>query len=430
MGDVLKYKSYLVTFLCLLIFLVVIPVEIHAEAPSSGSLPGNSLSNGTNKSSFKEAVSNDVFRYHTDDGLQIISHVDTWQEDKLPEVVEELSRNAHGLEMEYLDRVEIHAGIEPGGNEQICADYSPEVHELAIPINLSGLLPTNYTLKVPIAKGVISIYKGEEKEDVADIARYLSHEYGHHFTRFHFFDGSFSSEKFKYSTYYQIRRLQQFEEVNGLTSSEREAHRWSVFEIAAEDYCQLLGSPTSKVTTRFFDISQKIGKTTFQPINMASHLDFNAIPQENWNIPLASQVDGLQSYFFSFLGNSNQDHLSSPAMSLSADQHLPILSYREEKHHGFKKHIIQWDELIVEESMQSVYTLVAVDKDNNVIPIKTVYPGEETTAVVGTVTQVIVPYIYYYQDGLDQGILDFRLYIQFPHGQVVATEVLTVSFAE
>jgi hypothetical protein len=62
------------------------------------------------------------------------------------------------------------------------------------------------------------------------------------------------------------------------------------------------------------------------------------------------------------------------------------------------------------------------------IPIKTVFPGEKTFAVVGTVTQIIDSYIYYYQDGLDRGSLDFRLYIQYPDGWVTASEDLTVNF--
>ena len=77
---------------------------------------------------------------------------------------------------------------------------------------------------------------------------------------------------------------------------------------------------------------------------------------------------------------------------------------------------------------QPVYTLVAINRENRVIPIKTVYPGEKTAAVVGTVTQAMDSYIYYYQDGLDQGSLDFRLYLQYPDGRVLASEDLTVDF--
>ncbi len=72
---------------------------------------------------------------------------------------------------------------------------------------------------------------------------------------------------------------------------------------------------------------------------------------------------------------------------------------------------------------------MAFDSDNRLIPIKTVYPGEKTMAVIGTVTQVIDPYIYYYQDGLDEGSLSFRLYMQYPDGQVVAGEPFEVDFS-
>ena len=45
-------------------------------------------------------LSETSFRYLTEDGIEIISYVDTWPKDKLPEVAEELYQNRHGLEME------------------------------------------------------------------------------------------------------------------------------------------------------------------------------------------------------------------------------------------------------------------------------------------------------------------------------------------
>ncbi len=109
---------------------------------------------------------------------------------------------------------------------------------------------------------------------------------------------------------------------------------------------------------------------------------------------------------------------------------LPVLSHRVEEQYNFKKHIIEWEPIDSEDSEQPVYTLVAINEDNRIIPIKTVYSDEKTAAVVGTVTQAIDSYIYYYQDGLDQGKLDFRLYIQYPSGQVLASDDLTVEFHE
>jgi hypothetical protein len=106
------------------------------------------------------------------------------------------------------------------------------------------------------------------------------------FTFFYFGD-AFNSKDFKNSHYYKIRKLKDYRQVNGESSYEENIHRWSIFEIAAEDYKQLLGSPTGKRVTRFLDISQKVGRETYQPVNSASTLDYNAIPQENWVIPLA-----------------------------------------------------------------------------------------------------------------------------------------------
>ena len=109
-------------------------------------------------------LSETSFRYLTEDGIEIISYVDTWPKDRLPEVAEELYQNRHGLEMEYLDRIEIHPGSEPSGNEQVSASYEIEQQQLSIPIKLSGFLPDDYQLKVPVEKGVIRIFKGEENQ--------------------------------------------------------------------------------------------------------------------------------------------------------------------------------------------------------------------------------------------------------------------------
>ncbi|NLB43349.1 MAG: hypothetical protein GX815_14070, partial [Clostridiales bacterium] len=175
----------------------------------------------------------------TDEGLEIISHVDTWRGDKLTEIAEELYKNRHGLEMEYLDRVEIHNGPEPNGNQMISASYEQEQQQIGIPVNLAGFLPADYELKVNLEKGVIRIFKGEEKENIADIAEDLSHEYGHHFSFFHFED-EFTSGDFTDSEYYSVRGLDEYPQVNGEVSHEREIHRWSIFELVAEDYFQLL----------------------------------------------------------------------------------------------------------------------------------------------------------------------------------------------
>ena len=170
-----------------------------------------------------------------------------------------------------------------------------------------------------------------------------------------------------------------------------------------------------------------MGSPTYQRINTASREDYNAIPQENWNIPLASQVEGLYDYFVSFL-NEEPDATVMNMLSDPEDTDMPVLSYRVEEEFNFKRYIIEWNEAAAEDSEKPVYTLVAFDNENRLIPIKTVFPGEKTFAVVGTVTQIIDSYIYYYQDGLDRGSLDFRLYIQYPDGWVTASEDLTVNF--
>ena len=126
------------------------------------------------------------------------------------------------------------------------------------------------------------------------------------------------------STYYNLRQLYKYPEVNGEAGYEEQIHRWSVFEIAAEDYLQLLGSPTGKRITHYLDINQKTGNTTYQPVNTAGRFNYNAIPQENWNIPLASQVEGLYQYFLSFLEESSYTAVAAMNPNQDTGGILPV----------------------------------------------------------------------------------------------------------
>lgn len=362
-----------------------------------------------------------VSQYAADNGIEIISYVETWQDSMLADLGAELKNNKHGVEMEYLDRIEIYPGLEPGGDTNISASYQKEEQQVSIPINLTGFLPKDYALSVNVEKGVINIYQGDEKKTVEDIALDLSHEYGHHFTFFYFGDSFSVPEEYKKSPYYEARQIQDFKQVNGESSYEDNLHRWSIYEIAAEDYKQLLGSKTGKGITDFSDISEKIGQNTYQPINPVSRRDYNVIPQENSDIPLAFQVPGLAEYFYSFLDEEISNDIKT--------HELPTLLYRAEDNNGFRKGTtLEWKPIDWADDI--TYTLVAFNEENQIIPIRTVYPGEEMSAIIGTVTNVEDKYVYYYQDGLDHGILRFKLYMQFPNGNILVSEALTVEFGD
>ncbi|HOB20582.1 MAG TPA: hypothetical protein PKO35_07790, partial [Candidatus Atribacteria bacterium] len=335
-----------------------------------------------------ELVTVPVSVYESNDGIRIISYTDTWADDGLKRVYEELKNNMHGVDMEYLDRIEIHQGPGPDSGPSVSATYEKEAHVVRLPVNLEGFLPAGYELPVSLDKGVIKLYNGDTRAALEDLAVDISHEYGHHFTLFHFGDKFKSPEKFRDSGYYKARGLDAFSQVNADASYVEEIHRWGIYEIAAEDYRQLLGSATGRSITAFSDIQQKSGQDVYNPVNSISRRDYNALPQENWELPTAFEVSGLSDYFRSFLNDVvAAGHLE--------EYRVPGLVYHREKIYGFDRVVFSW--LPQEGPEGAVYTLVAYSEDAGLIPIKTVFPGDEPVAVVGTAALEKNAYVYYYQ---------------------------------
>lgn len=357
----------------------------------------------------------------TPEGILITSYTSVWPMERLTLIEDELRKNGHSYEIEYLDRIEIRPDLEPGGNRHVSASYHLETKQVDIPIKLSGFLPEDYNLPFTYEKGVIQIYQGEQKQELTDLASDLSHEYGHHFTFFYFGDAFGTADGYKESEYYRIRGLHQYDRVNGSYSYDQELHRWSIYELAAEDYRQILGSPTGKQSVVFQDIAQKAGLKTYTPINTFKPYDYNVIPQENWDVPLAHQVRDLVDYFFALIDIEYpyaEDMLN-----------LPELSYQTVEEHGFRKVIFSWEPY--DGDIEYVYTLIAYDADySKVLPIKTVATGEPGEAVIGTVTLREGRYLYYYQDGLDQGTMHFVLHILREDGYIVKTRPLTIVFED
>ncbi|HZK33726.1 MAG TPA: hypothetical protein VFD33_00260 [Bacillota bacterium] len=363
-------------------------------------------------------------RYQADNGIEVISYTDKWVDLGLIRVYDELMNNVHGMEMDYLDRIEIHAGSSPETAHNVMATYQIEKQEEHIGVNLKGFFPDDYELPIKLDKGVIRIYKGEERQAIEDIAVDLSHEYGHHFTLYHFGETFTRPEYFRTSEYYNIRGLEDYPLVNAEASHELEMHRWSIYELAAEDYRQILGSDTGRRITGFKDIKQKKGQDLYLPINEVSIRDYNAIGQMNWDLPTAFHNSVLVDYFYAFTHKGDVYKRSLPLMADQADE-LPGLDYSISPLGDYYQTKFYWDRSTGPED--AIYTLVAY-RDDKVIPIKTVFPGQDPLAYIGTVYYEEDGYIYYYQDGLDSGQLSFRLQVLLPDGRNLSGHMISIDF--
>ena len=403
-GDILRAVNKFAAGLFLMLLLTFIGSAVNAKEPSAS--------------------------HETPDGIRLLSYTKVWDVELLASLETELKQNIHGIEMDYIDRVEMHPGDHPDGNSDISALYHRERQVIDIPVKLSGFLPDEYSLPVEIDKGVIKIFHSEQRESIEEAALDLSHEYGHHFTFFHFDEAFASDEQYTDSEYYQVRGLKDYDRVNGSSSFDRDKHKWSIYEMAAEDYKQIMGSRTGKISTVFKDISQKASADTYQPMNIPGYKDFNAVPQINWEIPLPHQVDRLAEYFYSFI-----DDQDVPVVSVDGDAEspayndLPSVSYKRESYHGLDRYVLSWESYLERDDL--VYTLVVISDDySEMLPIKTVFPGEAKQAVIGTYTLENDGYVYYYKDGIDQRAGHFRLHVQFPDGQLAAGPVTTIDFLQ
>ncbi|MBF7097040.1 hypothetical protein [Alkalibacter mobilis] len=307
-----------------------------------------------------------VDTYESQDGIEIISYVENWKGDKLIEVYEELLKNKHGDEIEYLDRVNLYPGESPNGNEEGIYFYTLKK------LKLLG------STSIEMEKGShIDIYNMNEKNKVEDFARVLSHEYGHHFTIYYLAknDKNFFIDWTK-SDFYKVRQGGVYEQMESGSGVD---HKWLIEEICAEDYVQIYGSLTGKIPVDVFDIEDKRNMNVLEEDQSYTSSAYNIIPQENMEIGLAAENPNVLNYWSDLSGIAPDVEIYSiPEITLGS---------RNEYERGYYSQIISWTGSYTEYGDEAkAYTLVAFDKSGKwFLPIKTVYKGEAKEAVVGTV---------------------------------------------
>ncbi|QSX08963.1 hypothetical protein J0B03_02520 [Alkalibacter rhizosphaerae] len=279
---------------------------------------------------------------------------------------EELLENTHGKELSHLSSVQLHGGPSPNGLEEGLYSYT--------------LKKWNYLTgtSVSLEKGsVIHLYHMDEKQEIKDLARVLSHEYGHHFTIYYLAknDKNFFLD-WEESSFYQIREGDVYPKMSDDPQAD---HRWMIAEICAEDYVQLYGSPLAKKSVKVYDISERLEKGLLtNDLNYSSQY-FNIVPQENMDIPLALEVEVNTGYWQELSGiDSNKSVYSKPKL---------ILGERKEVSNGYIAQTLEWTSSINEQGEEAInYTLVAMNSNTHqFLPIKSISDSETKNAVIGTV---------------------------------------------
>lgn len=346
----------------------------------------------------------EVCVYTAPDGFKVVSYSQAWNtQQKLKSVYDELLLNTHGEEFKLLRKINILPGADPQGS------------------SVAGKWFGLWQIKngVPVLEGnrYIDIYNGNKYRTINEIARTLSHEYGHHFTYYYFYKKEKKSWDYWRSSQFALARGIKN---NPNVSATAQEHMWSVQEIAAEDYVQLFGSPTAKKSVQFKDISQRLeeNNTSFS----YSTDIYNFHPQENFNLPLASNNQQLKNYWLSASGIKDKWGRAPSKPVLKLEQ-VKRIEYAPTPQYTFS-----WSKSNDDKTSKLEYTLVYFSPSGNsyyTYPIKTTYDGETLNAKVGAASD---GYSYIWEE-IPDGVGYFVVYVKDGDGLVTSSNILAVDFS-
>lgn len=329
-------------------------------------------------------------RYYAPNGLSIQSIASEWKGAKIKSVYEELLKNKHGVEIEYLKEILLKPG--PSIDGKALGEYSDKSITLTAAVVFKPLIDSSYQNIKTCNYGYIKLYYMNDYTDIKQVSRTLSHEYGHHYTNHHFFTKD--NEKRESSEYYKIRGLGDYEDAKEYYNYDEylKMHAWDIDEIAAEDYVQLLGSPTSRGVGEFMDIKEALYSDDMEYVCELENYHSNVLAQENPVIAMAEQIEGLEYYYNSFIDEKYvEEYIEYPLITIEAEK---------KRSSGKTHYILTWNELQLENDSEVVYTVVCYDNEGQLYaPIKTVSGEEALSAVIGTPTRRKGSWIYWWNDG-------------------------------
>lgn len=344
--------------------------------------------------------------YTAPDGFKVVSHSPNWNDvAKLKSVYDELLRNTHGEEFKLLRRIDLYPGSDPDGS----GAAGRWIGQWKIVNGEPKLTANRY----------IEVFNSSRMNTVKDMARILSHEYGHHFTYYYFY----KKEKRQWDDW----RRTAFAAARGLkthpkVSSNSVDHKWLIQEIAAEDYVQLFGSPTVKASTDFKDLSERVESGQ---LGFTYNTDiFNYLPQENYEIPLAANRFALKQYWLNASGLSETKG-KAPSTTTLKLENINRLAFTKTPQYKFI-----WEKSSDDKDSSSLeYTLVWFELSNNhslkIHPIKTVTGKENLSAVFGSASYLADVW----EEDIPDGLAYFVLYIKDQDGNITSSKILAVDLS-
>lgn len=358
--------------------------------------------------------------YMTPMGFSIVSFSDKWTGEKLKDIYSELLNNKHGDEIMYVGEVDVYPGASDmdSGNTVVAGTQSSKQENYPVFFDLPAIVPNTLKYTIDPKVSVIKLYNMDKFSDAAQAARTIAHEYGHHYTTYYFLkndDAAISSE------YYKLRDLANVghEVIYKDWESYKENYDWDIYEIAAEDYVELMGSPNARIIENYKDVNDILisGEKGYKIA--AVDRTVNLFPQKNIYIPLADDINSLRDYYYSFIGMEN-----SMAPLAPADFNLKMSKHTK---NGYTYYNISWTKTSTDKN--ALYTLACYDSVGKIFwPVKTVYGNGDPSAVVGTASMIKGNYIYSMSDKVTEEDRIFKLYLLLPDGRMQASEPFNADF--
>ncbi|MCK5128718.1 MAG: hypothetical protein KAQ68_02610 [Clostridiales bacterium] len=366
-----------------------------------------------------------IYATYDYENLEFISYSNQWDKHKLELLCKELLLNVHGWEIDYLGKITIY----PQKDNQM-AGYQQQVHRtIEVPLQLQGTLPENFRAEMFNQVSDIVLYNGDEDNTIESMARVLSHEYGHHFTLFHFY---LEEDLMKLSKYYELRY---FEDSKIRTTGDdfeeyMENHLWYLIEIAANDYVYLMGSPNTRQIETYYDAIDSL-KIKLKDDEGADGIistikdSFNMKPHENVVIPLPDQVEGLPELFYGIIGKTSPSYENRDESASSIE-----IKIKQRYELGHSYYDISWNKPWKDEDV--IYTLVAYNENDKLLGgIKSIKANEKAHAYIGetVVTNAGNTKIYWWNGRwTTYDFLRMRIVVTFPDGTAVVSSPLDKVF--
>ncbi|MEX1378143.1 MAG: hypothetical protein AB1Z23_11815 [Eubacteriales bacterium] len=377
----------------------------------------NNLSNKISKPDLGDAFA--IFEY---ENIDFVSYSEQWDSTKLEELAHEFFLNVHGEEIAYVARIELIDGKE----DEYAGLHRNSYEKFSVPVAVNQLLPESLTLDISELSSVIELTGADQNTTVASMARTLSHEYGHHYTQYHFgFKGTNEDSSTKYAS---IRKDDKNSGKITYTVSNWEYyiqnHMWDLQEIAAEDYVFLMGSPLAKQRIDYLDNQEladlfSLNQTKYNEEVSLTTASINSYPHENPVLKSPSQVKGLAEYFYSFVEQNAPQYTSVSNVDELTMNISPT---------GTGSYTMTWS--IPWPYSNITYTLVAYDANDYLIrPIKTITGDEAGVAYFGMQKVLRNQNEYTIDDTLDElGFVRFRVVVIFSDGSAVFSNAYDVQY--